>query len=69
MPCINCNIEFEGDFCPTCWEKKNVDRITLQSIFSGLLDMDKGLLFNLKKQFYNILMERDVKFLILSVVL
>ena len=52
MPCINCNIEFEGDFCPTCGEKKHIDRITFQSIttsvFSGLLDMDKGLLFNLK---------------------
>lgn len=52
MSCINCNTEFEGGFCPTCGEKKNVDRITFQSIttsvFSGLLDMDKGLLFNLK---------------------
>lgn len=52
MPCINCNIEFNGDFCPSCGEKKNVDRITFQSItssvFSGLLDMDRGLLYNLK---------------------
>ncbi|WP_397446305.1 DUF3667 domain-containing protein [Polaribacter sp. R77954] len=52
MPCINCNIEFKGDFCPTCGEKKDVDRITFQSIttsvFSGFLNMDKGLLFNLK---------------------
>lgn len=52
MPCINCNIEFEGHFCPTCGEKKDVDRITFQSIttsvFSGFLDMDKGLLYNLK---------------------
>ena len=52
MPCINCNIEFEGDFCPSCGEKKNVDRITFfsitESVFTGLLDMDKGFLFNLK---------------------
>jgi hypothetical protein len=52
LSCINCNIEFKGDFCPNCGEKKNVDRITFQSIttsvFSGLLDMDRGLLFNLK---------------------
>ncbi|WP_439127961.1 DUF3667 domain-containing protein [Polaribacter sp.] len=52
MPCINCNTKFEGDFCPTCGEKKHVDRITLksfvQTVFSGLTEMDKGLLFNLK---------------------
>ena len=52
MACVNCNIDFDGDFCPTCGEKKNIERITftsiLTSIFSGFVDMDKGLLFNLK---------------------
>ena len=52
MACINCNIDFDGEFCPSCGEKKDVDRITLTSIvqssFSGFMDMDKGLLFNLK---------------------
>jgi hypothetical protein len=52
LACVNCNIEFEADFCPKCGEKKSVDRITFQSIlesvFSSFIDMDKGLLFNLK---------------------
>lgn len=52
MPCVNCNIEFDGQFCPNCGEKKNIDKITFHSIitslFSGLLDMDRGILFNLK---------------------
>lgn len=52
MSCINCEIDFEGDFCPSCGEKKNIDRITFSSIitsvFSGFVDMDKGLLFNIK---------------------
>lgn len=52
MSCVNCNKDFEGNFCPTCGEKKYVSRITFTSIvnsfFSGFLNMDKGFLFNLK---------------------
>lgn len=52
MPCVNCNIDFEGKFCPICGEKKEVQRITftsiIESVFSGFVEMDKGLLFNLK---------------------
>ena len=25
MPCVNCNIEFDGQFCPNCGEKKDID--------------------------------------------
>jgi len=52
LSCINCNIDFDGVFCPKCGEKKDIKRITftsiIQSVFSGFIDMDKGLLFNLK---------------------
>lgn len=52
MSCINCSQDFEGVFCPTCGEKKEIPRITfgstVASIYSGFLDMDKGFLYNLK---------------------
>lgn len=52
MACVNCKIDFEGAFCPTCGEKKDIDRITfgslISSIFSGFVNMDKGFLFNIK---------------------
>ncbi|MDX6746920.1 DUF3667 domain-containing protein [Polaribacter sp. PL03] len=52
MSCINCNIELTGEFCPTCGEKKDFNRITfsslIENVFSGFVNMDKGLLFNIK---------------------
>lgn len=52
MTCVICNTESEGDFCPTCGEKKGLPRITLASIsstlFTSFLQMDKGFLYNVK---------------------
>lgn len=52
MACVNCNIEFEGQFCPKCGEKKGVSKITFTSmtasVFSTFAEMDRGILFNLK---------------------
>ncbi|APG64053.1 hypothetical protein LPB136_01125 [Tenacibaculum todarodis] len=52
MACINCKTNFEGQFCPSCGEKKDIERITfgsmIESVFSGFVNMDKGLLFNIK---------------------
>ncbi len=52
MACINCKTHFEGQFCPSCGEKKDIQRITfgsiVENVFSGFVNMDKGLLFNIK---------------------
>lgn len=52
MACINCKSNFNGEYCPNCGEKKNIERIsfisTVTTAYSGLIDMDKGFLYNLK---------------------
>ncbi len=52
MECVSCGQEFSGTFCPNCGEKGGDRRLTAQTIvgstFSSLLNMDKGLLYNLK---------------------
>jgi len=52
MTCIACNHIHEERFCPNCGEKSQVVPITFKSIinsfFSGVLNMDKGFLYNLK---------------------
>ena len=52
MSCVNCNTDFDSEFCPNCGEKRVVPRINLISLvnhfYCSFLDMDKGFLFNLK---------------------
>jgi hypothetical protein len=52
MLCLNCSKEHIDNFCPNCGEKSAVKRITFKSMMedflSSFINMDKGLLFNLK---------------------
>lgn len=57
MICINCNYEHDEKFCPNCGERAAVPAITLASIsndlFSTLIQMNKGFLYNVKQLFLN----------------
>lgn len=50
--CLNCGTEYDGNFCPHCGQKGTVDKITLtfliNDFLSRFMDIDKGMLFNLK---------------------
>ncbi len=52
MNCLNCNTDFEGQFCPNCGQRAGVSRIDFKtftdSVISSLTDTNKGFLFNLK---------------------
>lgn len=52
MNCVNCNYEFEDNYCPSCGQKGNVPRITFQStlssVTSAFTNMDRGLLYNFR---------------------
>lgn len=42
MKCLNCGNEFEGAYCPFCGQSAKVRRLTLATMFEGLM----GALFN-----------------------
>ncbi|MBW1293961.1 DUF3667 domain-containing protein [Aquimarina litoralis] len=50
--CLNCGTEYKGNFCPECGQKGTVDKITLSFLvndfLSRFMDIDKGILFNIK---------------------
>jgi len=50
--CLNCETSYHGNFCPECGQKGTVEKITLSFLIgdfiSRFLDMDKGMLHNLK---------------------
>lgn len=52
MKCINCDFEFESNYCPNCGSNAMASRISWSSVISstinGLTSMDKGILYNLK---------------------
>lgn len=52
MNCINCNTEYQSNFCPNCGQRKDIPRITFLTLtdnfFATVANMDKGFLYNLK---------------------
>jgi hypothetical protein len=52
MICLSCDNDHNENFCPDCGEKSGVKKITFSSTIedalSGLINMDRGFLFNLK---------------------
>jgi hypothetical protein len=52
MICLSCNNDHNEKFCPDCGEKSGVKKITfgstIEDALSGLINMDRGFLFNLK---------------------
>ena len=55
MICISCGYEHDEKFCPNCGEKRDTKKITFQSLLktsiSGIIDMDRGFLLNVKELF------------------
>lgn len=53
--CLNCETEFEGNFCPHCGQKADTGRFTVRFIFQnfilGILSNDGGVWFTLKNLF------------------
>ena len=54
--CSNCELEFEGDYCPRCGQHIGTERITLKNIvqnfFKEFMDLEDGFLFTMKELFY-----------------
>ena len=50
--CITCGLEHQHKFCPNCGEPRLTKKITFSSIiedtFSSVINMDRGILFNIK---------------------
>lgn len=55
VKCLNCGIEFEGNFCPECGQKADTSRFTMkfifQNLFTAILSNDGGVWFSLKNLF------------------
>ncbi|SNR16938.1 DUF3667 domain-containing protein [Tenacibaculum jejuense] len=55
MICISCGHDHNEKFCPNCGEKRDVQKITFQSLLKtsihGMIEMDKGFLLNVKELF------------------
>lgn len=55
MKCLNCDTEFEGNFCPECGQSAKTDRFTmkfiLQNLTTAILGRDGGVWFTLKNLF------------------
>ena len=55
MICISCGYDHDEKFCPNCGEKRDTQKITFQSLLktsiSGVIDMDRGFLLNVKELF------------------
>lgn len=53
--CLNCDTEFEGNFCPECGQSADTGRFTMRFIFENLLaaflSKDGGIWFTLKNLF------------------
>ena len=53
--CLNCGIEFEGNFCPECGQDAKTGRFTMHFVFENLLaaftSKDGGIWFTLKNLF------------------
>ena len=53
--CLNCGMEFEGDFCPKCGQSANTGRFTLKFILGNLLaavlGRDGGIAYTFKNLF------------------
>ena len=53
--CLNCGIEFEGNFCPECGQSADTGRFTMRFIFENLLaaflSRDGGMWFTLRNLF------------------
>jgi len=53
--CLNCDSEFEGNFCPNCGQRADTGRFTVRFIFTnflqGILSNDGGIWFTLKNLF------------------
>lgn len=54
--CKNCEVTFEGKFCPNCSQKANTHRFTLghfiHEFLHALTHTDKGMLFLIKEMFF-----------------
>ena len=37
--CMNCGLEYQGNFCPRCSQSHKVKRFTLKSVLSGVLEV------------------------------
>lgn len=50
MICLNCDKEFEGNFCPNCGQKSSAKKLTFKTLISniiyGFTTIDRGILFN-----------------------
>ena len=55
MKCLNCDTEFEGNFCPECGQSAKTGRFTmkfiLQNLTTAILGRDGGVWFTLKNLF------------------
>ena len=56
MNCLNCDTIVEGKFCKNCGQRISMQRFSLISIFdyavfSGILSLNKGILFTVKELF------------------
>ena len=55
MRCLNCDTEFEGNFCPECGQSAKTGRFTmkfiLQNLTTAILGRDGGVWFTLKNLF------------------
>lgn len=53
--CLNCDTEFQGNFCPECGQKADTGRFTMKFIFENLLaafiSKDGGIWFTFKNLF------------------
>lgn len=53
--CLNCGIEFQGNFCPECGQRADTGRFTISFIFrnfiQGILSNDGGVWFTVKNLF------------------
>lgn len=55
VKCLNCDTEFEGNFCPKCGQTADAGRFTMKFIYENLLSAfiskDGGIWFTLKNMF------------------
>jgi hypothetical protein len=54
--CLNCDAEYNGNFCPQCGQKQSTHKITLTTILHDIphavFHIDKGFLFTFRTLFY-----------------